>query len=284
VNKQIGGVQAALRWAHDKGGFISDDVAWADPFANMRLEEDDPSRGPFDVAGLQALFRSPLFTEGERPKAGRGEAAFWFPLLALFAGCRRSEIAGLTVADVQDIDGHSMLTFVEDREANKSLKTRNSRRAVPLHPQLKQLGFLDYVREIRADVGKGWLFPLVAPDKKGELEAWTKWFVRYRRSRGITDANVFHSLRHNFLDALRAAGVDEEMRTALFGHGWHRTSTTRGYGARDMVVRFTAKVLADAVARVNYPGLDLSHLVVHKPNTKQGRKSKPADTRSTRRT
>src|SRR5262245_2788768 len=51
-----------------------------------------------------------------------------------------------------------------------------------------------------------------------------------------------------------------EMRKALAGHGWWRTSTNRGYGAKDMVRRFTAKTLVAAVERVAYPGLDLSHL------------------------
>jgi integrase len=209
-----------------------------------------------------------VFTQGARPKAARGETAYWFPLLALFGGCRRSEIAGLTVGDVQEIGGHTMLTFVADKEAGKSLKTRNSQRAVPLHPMLKRLGFLEYLEGRRGDGERAWLFPLVAPDKPGELEAWTKWFGRYRRSLGIADANVFHSLRHNFLDALRAARVDEEMRTALFGHGWRRTSTTGGYGAKDMVLRFTAKALSQAVAAVNYPGLDFSHLLPAKPRPK----------------
>ena len=63
------------------------------------------------------------------------------------------------------------------------------------------------------------------------------------------------------LPKLCAAGVGEELRMALFGHGWRGTSTTRGYGAKDMVLRFTPTALAQAVARVNYPGLDLSHLV-----------------------
>ena len=86
-----------MRWAYDKGGFIPDDVSWSDPFTRMRLEEDVPD--PYDTSGLQKLFRSPVFTQGARPKAAGGETAYWFPLLALFAGCRRSEIAGLTVAE-----------------------------------------------------------------------------------------------------------------------------------------------------------------------------------------
>jgi integrase len=272
VNKLLGGLQAVLRWAHDKGGFIPDDVSWSDPFARMRLTEDEPDRQPFNDTELQLLFKSPVFTSGERPKAGRGETAYWLPLLALFTGCRRSELAGLTVTDVREIGGHTMLTFVEDREAGKTLKTRNSQRAVPLHPMLRKLGFLQYVTTRKAEGTEGWLFPSVAPDKPGAVEAWTKWFGRYIRSLGIYDrAKVFHSLRHNFIDGLRAAGVDEELRTALFGHGWRGTSTTRGYGVKDMVVRFSPTALAQAIAQVNYPGLDLSHLVLPEPRKAQAR-------------
>jgi integrase len=264
VNKLIGGVQATLIWAHDKGGFIPDDVHWADPFARMRLEEDEPGREPFEIAELRVLFSSPVFTKNDWPKAGRGEAAYWLPLLALFAGGRRGELAALRVADVQrgTTSGDVMLTITEDRDAGKSLKTRNSQRTVPVHPELRKLGFLDYVDKVRREHGeKAWLFPLVAPEKPGGAAGWTKWFGRYIRSIGINDAaKVFHSLRHNFIDAMRAAGVDEELREALAGHGWWRTTTNRGYGAKDMVRRFTAKALSGAVGRIAYPGLDLSHL------------------------
>jgi hypothetical protein len=67
VNKLIGGVQAVLIWAHDKGGFIPDDVPWADPFARMRLEEDKPEREPFDTSELQTMLRRPYSrTENDR--------------------------------------------------------------------------------------------------------------------------------------------------------------------------------------------------------------------------
>jgi hypothetical protein len=84
---------------------------------------------------------------------------------------------------------------------------------------------------------------------------------------------VFHSLRHNFIDALRGAGVDEELRMALFGHGWRRSTTTRGYGVKDMVLRFTARALTDAVASVSYPGLDFSPLVPAKVRAQPRRKN-----------
>jgi hypothetical protein len=58
-----------------------------------------------------------------------------------------------------------------------------------------------------------WLFPEVAPGINGAA-AWSKWFGRTSKH-GITDAaKVFH----NFTDALRAAGVSEEMNRVRVGH------------------------------------------------------------------
>ena len=57
VNKLLGGVQAVAIWGRDNG-LVPDDVPWSDPFSRMRLEEDEPSREPWDIAELQVLFNS----------------------------------------------------------------------------------------------------------------------------------------------------------------------------------------------------------------------------------
>ena len=95
VNKLLGGVQAVAVWARDNG-VVPDDVSWADPFSKMRLGEGDAVRGgaPFELADLRVIFSTPVFTQGERPKGGKGEAAYWLPLLALFTGARLGELAG----------------------------------------------------------------------------------------------------------------------------------------------------------------------------------------------
>jgi integrase len=262
VNKQLGALQAITRWARDNG-IIPEDVPWADPFAGMRLEEDDADREPFTTAELRLLFGSPIFTQGERPVGGRGEAAFWLPLLGLFTGARQGELAGLSIGDVRtDEDSGVTSLFIEtDRGRGRRLKTRRSERAVPVHSQLVRLGLLDYVAERRADGTKAWLFPRVAPDDdSGGVKAWSKWFGRYIRSIGITDtAKVFHSSRHNFKDALRAASVPEDVNDALMGQT-NRSDVSRMYGAKEMVRRFGWKALVSAVESVAYPGLDLSRV------------------------
>jgi integrase len=184
------------------------------------------------------------------------------PLLALFSGARRGELAGLTVADVKK-EEHTrgwVLSFNPDKERGKKLKTKQSERMVPLHPELKRLEFLEFVDEAKRGGGAdAWLFAAISPRSKDGAKAWSKWFGRYLRSIGITDTRkVFHSFRHNFIDALRSAGVSEELNTALVGHS-AGGSVHRSYGAKEMVHRFGPQ-LAKAVASVRYPKLDLSHL------------------------
>ena len=131
-----------------------------------------------------------------------------------------------------------------------------------MHPELARIGFLELVERVRHEGGKdARLFPLLTPGPRGGFgEAWSKWFGRYIRQLGITNkALVFHSFRHGFKDALRAAGVSEDVNDALTGHAGGGT-VGRTYGAKDMLKRFGLPILNDAVSKVRYPGLDLSRL------------------------
>jgi hypothetical protein len=65
--------------------------------------------------------------------------------------------------------------------------------------------------------------------------------------------------RHGFKDALRAAGVSEDVNDALTGHAGV-SSVGRTYGAKEMLKRFGLPILNEALSKVRYPGLDLSHL------------------------
>lgn len=262
INKLLGGCQAVAVWARDNG-LVPEDQPWSDPFARMRLEEAEPTREPWELNELRLLFSSPVFAKSERPLGGRGEAAFWLPLLALFTGARLGELAPLLTCDVikDEETGITVIRFVEDEQRNKRLKTASSRRTVPLHPELKRLGFLDYVTHRRsADGDQAALFPLLTVGPRGSLaESWSKWFGRYIRSIGISNPDrVFHSFRHSFKDALRAAGVGEDINDALTGHSGGGVG--RSYGAKSMERRFGLKILAQAVAKVAYPRLDLSLL------------------------
>ncbi len=112
INKLMGAIQAVGKWSYING-IIPDDMPWADPFQQMRLEEEDSTRGPFAVAELQCLFNSPVFTGHEIPEGGKGPTAFWLPLLSLFTGARLGELAGLRASDVET-DTETDTSFYRD--------------------------------------------------------------------------------------------------------------------------------------------------------------------------
>jgi integrase len=265
VNKQLGAVQAVCRWAHDKGGMVPDEIAWADPFARQRLEADEPTREPFTSEELNSIFAGAVFTDMERPIGGKGDAAFWLPLLGLFTGARRSELAALTAENVDtQTYGVPVMTITEDKKRGKRVKTRTSLRTIPLRSELLQLGFLEFAHEAQQEHGpNAWLFPQIAPDQPGGTKAWSKWFGRYLEDRGVTNPDkVFHSFRHGFIDALRAGGTDGGLLYALAGHSAPNGSArvNEGYGAKQMVRRFGVERIVDAIATAKFPTVDFSYV------------------------
>jgi integrase len=60
----------------------------------------------------------------------------------------------------------------------------------------------------------------------------------------------YHSFRHCFRDALREAQASDEIVDALLG--WTRRTMRETHGSGPRIA-----ALAEAVARVDYPGLDL---------------------------
>jgi len=268
VNKWLNCLGAVLNWSR-KNGLIPDEVHWSDPVSGMRLTEERSNRQPWELEELKLLFGSPIYLQGERPVGGKGEAAYWLPLLAMFSGARLNELAPLNVDDVK-LDPASQvrfITIIENEEVGRSVKTDSSVRAMPIHPELIRIGFLDFVNHVRqSDFPSARLFPQLTPGPKGGFgEAFSKWFGRYKRDLGIDNAgSVFHSFRHGFKDALRAAGVNEDVNDALTGHSGGNP-VARGYGWKDMVRRFGFPTLYAAVEKVRYPSLDLTALRWRRP-------------------
>lgn len=206
------------------------------------------------------LFQSEVYTQRKFPKGGGREAAYWLPLLALFTGARVEELAQLMVADVRHDDTLGHYLSITDDAAHAQLKNAASRRRIPLHPQLLDCGFLDYVARARRP---GLLFPELRANGRGKLGGYfSTWFSIYLRNKvGITDSRkVFHSFRHTFKDACRAVGIEEEAHDALSGHTQQRAS--RRYGNE----QYPLEPLFEAVSRLEFSGLDIAHLYTRPPS------------------
>ena len=191
-------------------------------------EGEKAKRKPFDLPSLTAIFSSPIYSHDERPTDGRGEAAYWLPLLALYTGARLEEMGQLRPSDVReetypDADDKEQAAWfihvVEDEEDDLKLKNAGSERVIPIHPVLEEQGFIRFVQTAK-DVGQARLFPALRPDKYGRLTAkWGEWFGAYKRTVvGITDRRmVFHSFRHTFKDKGRGR-MSEGVQRQIMGH------------------------------------------------------------------
>lgn len=216
------------------------------------------ARLPFSVDDLSALFASRVFTQGTRPVGGRGEASFWLPLISLFSGARLSEIGQLMTTDIQLERGVHVFYFTTDTDDEQTQKSEVSRRWVPVHPMLVKCGLLDYWESVK-ESGGGQLFPLLERTRQGNITAtWSQWFGRYLRDVvKIKDPRkVFHSFRHGFKDACRDSDIQLQVHDALTGHGSATPNSGEGYGG----AFYPLSPLISAMERLQYDGLDLSHL------------------------
>jgi integrase len=258
TNMKLSRLRTLLGWAYQN------DLAPSNVAEGISVKVADGGkmqRQPFSLSDLQAIFASPVYANGERPKGGRLEAAYWLPLLGLFTGARLEEIGQLRVSDVQrkeypDQDG-KMLSgwFLQITEATDALgqdnriKNAASERLIPLHPELERLGFIAYVEKL-ADQ-KGRVFPDLKANVYGRLTAkWGEWFGPYLRNVcGITDKRkVFHSFRHTFKDYIRRARIAEGVQRQLMGHAGKDVADDYGSG-------YDLHSLAEAMATYRVPGL-----------------------------
>jgi integrase len=226
--KVFGAIRTLFRYA-DRNDYLSED-----PFAKVILETPnrpkESRREEWSTEQLQVWFKCPIYTDRQRPKAAGGEAAYWLPVLALYHGFRAGELCQLDKADLIRKDGIPCLRIRpsdDDSDGHeKSVKTSESWRVVPLHKRVIELGFLAYVDTLN---GKK-LFPKIEPDTRGRWSGhYSKWFGRYRRAIGLDQRwTDFHSFRHTWKTAARGISMPEDHHDEISGHD--NASVGRSYG------------------------------------------------------
>lgn len=265
INSYLINQSSLFNWA------VKEELADRNPAADLQLADpvkDKNKRKPVPLGDLPKLFQMPLYTgcvDDENGYAKRGpnhprRGRFWVPLLALFHGLRQGEACQLHKADVRQIGGIWCLMLSEgdpdemEVEDRKRIKTDAGERFVPLHSELIAMGFLDFVRSCNGVR----LFPELERDRYGYFSTMSKWFGRFLSKAGVKQPRVtFHSLRHNYRDALRRAKLSRDVVQAL--GGWASDGVDDDYGGD---LEAFVSVLAEAVANVSYEGLNLRHLHV----------------------
>ena len=131
INKWLTCLQGVLNWARRNG--VIPDESLGRPSSGNALEGTSIQTATLGNGRTSLLFGSSIYRLGERPLGGKGEAAYWLPLLALFSGARLNELAPMCANDVKldPSSGVRYMTVIEDDETGRSVKTENSVRAVP---------------------------------------------------------------------------------------------------------------------------------------------------------
>jgi integrase len=167
----------------------------------------------------------------------------------IFTGCRCSVstrgaastmLAQLYLKDFQRTKiGTSYISFNKDGAGkidstdDKSLKTPSSKREIPIHTKLIELGLLDYIEELKANSHER-LFPELKHDRvKGYGKPASSWFNErfLGKQLGIArdGSKTFHSFRHMFISEIFNQGNPEDVASQLAGHERGESLAARTY-------------------------------------------------------
>jgi integrase len=259
IRRMVSELSGLFSWMENRGYIAANPARGQMP----RLNKASPrTRRPFRHNELAQFFGSPIYSGDENAamkavgKSVVRDPNYWMPALALLTGARMGELAQLHVSDVASV-GEIWFLNITDLHAEtgepipgKSLKTRSSRRVLPIHEALVRGGFLDFVRA--HGVGDARLFPDLVRNHRGEFGNYSRDFGRYMSRIGLADDTLtFHSFRHTFMDALRRGGVRKYERELLAGHARHGMNDQ--YGEE---VDGTLEERAAWIARLNFADFD----------------------------
>jgi len=220
-------------------------------------------RFPFTTKQLNTIFSSAWYDPTDtksftgKMKSDLG-ARYWVPLISLFHGNRVREALQLTPGDFWlDEDVLVMSYQIELNESTdadaeeaetptelgglRRLKNAPTRRIVPVHPVLIELGFDKFIDHQRQTLGSTQLmFPSSWPkpgSKKPKLgRAYEQSFLRYVRD-GLEFGHGYgnHSFRHQLEDRVRAAQRVGEQWPAGMGQQYTGRKRTRAADRHDLL-------------------------------------------------
>jgi len=254
VNKHIIRTGAFLKWAVRRGYVAAN---YAEGLTITKKGKASEEREAYSSEDLVKLVQS-LLAGGVKLRKTHPER-FWIPILGLYSGARLNELCQLHLEDIIEKDGGSGLPRITCLDINskgeKTLKNVASRRVIPVHPILMELGFKDYVKKMR-EKGELRLWPSLRKKRGGFSQDFGKWFQRWNRQYvSKNPKRVFHSLRHSLADNLKQRGVDGNIIAEILGHSLGSMSLGRyGKGYEPPVLLDVLKVIdygvEEALARM----------------------------------
>jgi integrase len=277
INKRLGQINDFFNWAINHGHYTAHPTSPVEGLFisnKSKLQAKTEHYEPFSNDELKAIFSSEYLDDMPKPDH------YWIPMVALFSGARREEIASMKASNVKTVDGVPCFQI-------EGGKTADARRVVPIHPQLNALGFLKYAEYVQG-MGVEYLFPYLNDGANGRGKNAGRQFSLLLDKRGIKDdRKVFHSFRHTVITRLHVLGSNVAHVMQMTGHRGEAANTVH-FGTYTHDVGLQA--LAETLAKLAYP-LDFVALQHKDPAFKaflsrwavqEARKAKAAQARQAR--
>jgi len=252
VNNILGYVSSFMKWSRING-FVEVNF-----FEGMKLKKQirqRDERDRFTEKEIKKIFQKHNyieFTEVENHKYSN----YWTPLISVFSGMRLNEICSLYLDNIiqEKVNGRKKIwcfnILEEPDRPDKHLKTLSSKRVVPIHDTLIDLGFLEFVELLKKrHTNRQRLFQELKYGEGSYIRNVSYFFnKKYLPLLGLkTDKKNFHSIRHTVVDHLKQRLVDISFINELVGHHHGNIDLDR-YGKG-----FTTDIIYNkCVKKINY--------------------------------
>ena len=265
VNNILGYVSSFMKWSRING-FVEVNF-----FEGMKLKKQirqRDERDRFTEKEIKKIFQKHNyieFTEVENHKYSN----YWTPLISVFSGMRLNEICSLYLDNIiqEKVNGRKKIwcfnILEEPDRPDKHLKTLSSKRVVPIHDTLIDLGFIEFVELLKKrHTNRQRLFQELKYGEGSYIRNVSYFFnKKYLPLLGLkTDKKNFHSIRHTVVDHLKQRLVDISFINELVGHHHGNIDLDR-YGKG-----FTTDIIYNkCVKKINYEtshtrGIDFNSL------------------------
>ena len=257
INKLIYRVRVFFKWLKNN---YSEYVP-QNHFDGLSIQEKkfDKPRDIFTNKELHKIFDTTPFLNNtiRNPHRRNKLASFFVPIVAIHTGMRLEEICQLRLEDVYKEGTVDIIRVTISKETK--LKTVTSQRIVPIHENLKRVGFLEYCNYMKKQK-KERVFWDLTKSRDGYGRNIGRYFMEYLRKVGVYEfqSKVFHSLRHTFITNLLQNGVREEVVNGISGHKQKTMSTTiyfKGGFPSDLLYE-------EGISKLNFEGINFGKLKI----------------------
>ena len=270
VNDILGFLSTFFKWT-TQNGYTDRNFFEGVKIQKKRRTHVRDERARYTDKQISKLFDSKTYLEYTIER--NNIAYYWVPLIALFSGCRINEICSLYLDNIIKLKGKNSGRDIwcfnlleEEHRSDKRLKNSASRRIVPIHDEILNLDFLEFVN-ILEQKKRDRLFEELKSYKGHNYANSVQrfWNERYTRDLGIeTNADgkrvTFHSLRHAVADTLKQANVDTKFINEHQGHSQGNIDLDRygkNYDAEILYENCTKKIVYESSRgrKIDFSGL-----------------------------